>query len=256
MRIGKRIEKRSQVSERTDYLVVDIKPAIGYEQEDPKPILMSGSVLLSTYFNPKRNWGHDVETFIYEIDLKYKGKRERSVILWGLYEILKTFYKDLPSVSVLWGSEYNATECYNPDEKVDDNCIVVCDTSDPYYHDDQFFHIDGAFSISAYKKHLQYEWWPYPEKPIQGRQNILEHIIKHHLPDEYKQAAQGAFAKIKEQPKQRKNSGRNTTAKTSAKKREGKRNLTAKDEERLAEFARKLGFGKRIKKSSREGDAE
>lgn len=251
MRVGKRINKPSDLVENGVYLVVNVPLAIGYEQPEPTPSILGYATLMSTYLKPGRTWGENENFFIYELDYKYNGNRQRqSLILVGVYEILKTFYADIPSVQVLWGHEYNTYEL-SPDEHVDDNCIVVCDNADPHYHEEKFFHIDGAFSISAYKKHLTYEWWPYPEEPIQGRTNILNHIIKHHLPDEHKQAAQTAFGKIQEQPQpqQSKQVRRITSTKTSTKGAKRKQTgLSPEDKDRLAKFGKFLGFGRRLKK--------
>ena len=256
MRVGKRINKPSDLVENGVYLVVSVPLATGYDQPEPTPSIMGYATLMSTYLKPGRTWAADENFFIYELDYKYNGKRQRqSLILVGVYEILKTFYADIPSVQVLWGYEYNSYEL-SPDEHVEDNCLVVCDNADPHYHDDKFFHIDGAFSISAYKKHLKYQWWPYPEKPIEGRTNILNHIIKHHLPDEYKQAAQRAFEKIQEQPQpqQPKPVRRITSTKTSTKVPKRKNTgLSAEDKERLAKFGRLLGFTKGARKTGEEG---
>lgn len=257
MRVGKRINKPSDLVENGVYLVVNVPLAIGYEQPEPTPNIMGCATLLSTYLKPGRTWGENENFFIYELDYRYNGKRQRqSFILVGVHEILKAFYEHIPSVQVLWGHEYNALEV-EPDEHVEDNCLIVCDNFDPHYHDDKFFHIDGAFSIHSYKKHLQYQWWPYPEKPIEGRTNILNHIINHHLPDEYKQAAQTAFAKIEAEPTERKPKPvrRITNTKTSTKGAKRKNTgLSPEDKERLAKFGRHLGLGQRRSKPGEDAE--
>ena len=238
VKIGKEIKKRNEVKDRNDYLVIVISGA-GVE-----PMMLTGSAVLAAYYNPDRTWGLDEEIHVFPLEYRHTGKNigRRGIVLLGIYELLKTLYQSLPQVCVYWGDDFNGSEAKMPDDCVDPNCIVVCDNSDPHYHTDELFHIDGAFSIEVHKKQISYQWWPYPEKPITGRDNILTHIIKHHLPDEYKEAATATFTKIKTgpNPKSKEARKRTTTSKTGPKGGRGK--LSPEDLEKLREYGRKIGL--------------
>lgn len=101
-------------------------------------------------------------------------------ILVEMYETLKELYKSYPQVMVLTGEEYNAQE--SGLDFVDEDSIVVCDNPEDKYCTDEIHHIDGAFSIWIEEGTPYYQWWPYPEKPIVGKEEIINHIKQLHLP--------------------------------------------------------------------------
>jgi hypothetical protein len=180
MRIGKSVEGGfKKLKDGEYYLVVIMNGGI------PDPRILKGSTIKQAYFRTTIKWPDGQSLFMFHVDNKYaSGHRYASRHLKGMYETLKELYAPYPQVLVLTGLEYNAI--YPEDADMDDRQIVVCDNADQKYDRDDIFHIDGAFSITEYKKSLKYQWWPYPEKPIQGREAIITHIKLHHLPNEQK----------------------------------------------------------------------